>query len=62
MSHPVKKSRVRQSKETWRNSIEEELKTAGTAWVAVKKAAENRVCWRAVAEALSASKTPTSLA
>ena len=40
---------------TWRRTISEELKKAGIAWVEAERLAKNRVAWRDLVEASSAS-------
>ena len=45
----------------WRRSVEEEMRTAVTAWDTDKKAAQNRVFCRAVAEALCSTRSPKAL-
>ena len=41
--NPEGESRVVRKKKTWRHSIEEGMKTAGTTWGAIKKVAQNQV-------------------
>ena len=49
---------IRRPKKTWRRLIEEEVKTAETTRGAVKKAAQTRVRWGAVAEVLCSTWNP----
>ncbi|XP_062600649.1 uncharacterized protein LOC134262290 [Saccostrea cucullata] len=47
---------VERPRKTWRRSCEEEIRQCGHTWEQPKKAAQNRVRWRTVAEALCTTR------
>ena len=53
--NPQGKRKNRQTQNYWRRSIDEEVKKYGTTWKEMKKAANNRVCWKRVVLALSST-------
>lgn len=50
--NPQGKRKVGRPKQTWRRSVECEMKEAGMTWTQLKKIAQNRVRWRGVVAAL----------
>ena len=56
--NPQGKRRVGRPKATWRRSCEEEMKLCNQTWGQLKKASQNRVRWRTVAEALCSTRNP----
>ena len=48
--NPQGKRRVRPPQTTWRRSVLEEMRTAGTPWGAVKKVSQNGEGWGGVGE------------
>ncbi|XP_061195301.1 uncharacterized protein LOC133203547 [Saccostrea echinata] len=54
--NPQGKWRVGRPRTTWRRSCEEEIRQCGHSWEQLKKAAQNRVRWRTVAEALCSTR------
>ena len=53
--NPQGKRRVGRPKQTWRRSIDAELKEAGKTWTELRKIAPNRVRWKGVVVALCSS-------
>jgi hypothetical protein len=56
--NPQGKRKVGRPKTTWRRSCEEEMKNCNLSWGELKKAAQHRVRWRTVAEALCSTRNP----
>ena len=54
--NPQGKRRVGRPKQTWRRSIDAELKEAGKTWTELRKIAPNRVRWKGVVVALCSSR------
>lgn len=54
--NPQGKRKVGRPKTTWRRSCEEEMKSCNLSWGELKKAAQNRVRWRTVVEALCSTR------
>lgn len=50
--NPQGKRRVGRPRQTWRRTVETEVKSAGLTWPQIESTAQNRVRWRVVAEAL----------
>ena len=50
--NPQGKRKVGRPKQTWRRSINTEMKAAGMTWAELKRASQNRVRWRSVVAAL----------
>ena len=49
--NPQRKRKTGRLNTAWRRSIAEEVKKHGTSWKEMKKAANNRVCWKRVVSA-----------
>ncbi|RUS68423.1 hypothetical protein EGW08_023815 [Elysia chlorotica] len=56
--NPQGKRKVGRPKQTWRRSMEAEIRSAGKTWTELKRDAQNRVRWRGVALALCSSGDP----
>ncbi|RUS73880.1 hypothetical protein EGW08_018350 [Elysia chlorotica] len=56
--NPQGKRKVGRPKQTWRRSMEAEIRSAGRTWTELKRDAQNRVRWRGVALALCSSGDP----
>ncbi|RUS72506.1 hypothetical protein EGW08_019734 [Elysia chlorotica] len=56
--NPQGKRKVGRPKQTWRRSMEAEIRSAGRTWTELKSDAQNRVRWRGVALALCSSGDP----
>ena len=50
--NPQGKRKVGRPKQTWKRSVEAEMKTAGRSWDELKRTSQNRVRWRSVVAAL----------
>ena len=50
--NPQGKRKVGRPKQTWRRSIEAEVKATGMTWAELKRTSQNRVRWRSVVAAL----------
>lgn len=50
--NPQGKRKVGRPKQTWRRSVESEIKDSGMTWTQLKRAAQDRVRWRGVVAAL----------
>ena len=53
---PTGKTKRGKPKETWRRTVESEMKEVGMSWREVEKKAQDRVLWRELVSALCASK------
>ncbi|RUS81369.1 hypothetical protein EGW08_010867 [Elysia chlorotica] len=54
--NPQGKRKVGRPKQSWRRSVEEEVKASGTTWAELKRTCQNRVRWRSFVEALCSSR------
>ena len=54
--NPQGKRKVGRPKQTWRRSVEVEVKAAGMTWTELKRTSQNRVRWRSVVAALCSTR------
>ncbi|RUS88821.1 hypothetical protein EGW08_003451 [Elysia chlorotica] len=54
--NPQGKRKVGRPKQSWRRSVEEEVKASGTTWAELRRTCQNRVRWRSFVEALCSSR------
>ena len=56
--NPQGKRKVGRPKQTWRRSIDAEVKAAGMTWAELRRISPNRVRWRGVVAALCSPGNP----
>ena len=56
--NPQGKRKVGRPKQTWRRSVDTEVKATGMTWAELRRSCQNRVRWKGVVEALCSTRNP----